>query len=240
VLQVFETVNSLAEAAAKIFISSVREAVAERGQAIVALSGGSSPKVLYALLAAEPNRSEIDWTRVTFLWGDERYVPPSDPQSNERMARETLLNRLDLAPSQVFSMYRGNGPSQDAAHYERRLLDLFSGRSPNIDLLLLGMGADGHTLSLFPSYPAVHENTRWVIEAQAPVNAPDRITLTPVIANAARRILFMVTGADKADALARCLEGPLDFDVTPSQAIARVSPNVDWLVDSAAAANLTH
>ena len=238
-IQVFPTPAELADHAAQLFAETVTAAITENGRAIVALSGGSTPKLLHARLIAEPNVSQIDWSKITFLWGDDRYVPATDPQSNEGMARETLLDHLPTAPAAVLPMYQGESPEADAAAYERSLLNLFQNEPPIIDLLLLGMGGDGHTLSLFPGEPGVHENARWVIAAKAPVNAPDRITLTPVLANSAAKILFLVAGADKADALTRCLEGPINYDETPSQAIARVSPNVTFLVDQAAARNLS-
>ena len=233
-ISVFPDPELVAQAAADEFVRVVSTAIQARGRAVVALSGGSTPKRLHALLTDPARRDLIDWSAVTILWGDERFVPASDPQSNERMARETLLDLVPIPADQIHPMVQSDDPVKDAQSYEALLKDA----NLEIDLLLVGMGADGHTLSLFPGEPGVHEATRLVIAARAPVNAPVRITMTPVAANAAREVLFLITGADKAEAVQRCFEGPINLDETPSQALARFAPNLVAYLDKAAAANL--
>lgn len=220
-LHVFDDADGIAKAGAAIFLAEYQK---KAGEFVVALSGGSTPKRMHALLAT----LDIDWERVTVVLGDERYVPADDPQSNERMVRETLIDHVPVR--RFLPMYQGKGPDVDARDYESVL--------PWIDLIYLGLGDDAHTASLFPGQPGVFEDERRVIASKAPVNAPDRITLTPPAINAAGRVVFLVAGATKAEAAHKCLEGDVDLANVPSQAIARFAPYVDWLSDRDAAARL--
>ncbi|RYG42588.1 6-phosphogluconolactonase [bacterium] len=220
-VHIFDETEAVAQAGAAIFL---HEFSAKQGEFVVALSGGSTPKAMHALLAT----LDIDWGRVTVVLGDERYVPSDDPQSNERMVRETLLNHVPVG--RFLPMYRGEGPDADAAAYEAEL--------PPIDLVYLGLGDDAHTASLFPGEPSVLEQERRVIGAKAPVNAPERITLTPAALIKAGKVVFLVTGEAKADASWRCIEGPVDILGVPSQSVARFAPNVVWLTDKKAAVRL--
>src|SRR5881396_748256 len=237
---VLPTAAALADAAAGRFITAARDAIASHGQFIVALSGGSTPRDTYLLLGTEALVSRVMWSRVQVLWGDERCVPPDHIESNYRMARETLLDRVPIPAENVHRVHGEDDPATAAEVYEATLRALL--RTPagaRIDLVLLGLGEDGHTASLFPGSAAVDERTRWVLAARAPAAAVWRITLTPAVINAAAEVLFLVSGGAKAGILRRVLEGPHRPQELPAQAIAPSNGRVRWCVDAAAAADLT-
>ncbi|HKC40640.1 MAG TPA: 6-phosphogluconolactonase [Gemmatimonadales bacterium] len=237
---VLPSAAALADAAAGRFITAARDAIASHGQFIVALSGGSTPRDTYLLLGTEALVSRVMWSRVHVLWGDERCVPPDHIESNYRMARETLLDRVPIPAANVHRIHGEDDPATAAEVYEATLRALL--RTPagaRIDLVLLGLGEDGHTASLFPGNAAVHERTRWVMAARASAASVWRITLTPAVINAAAEILFLVSGGAKAGILRRVLERPRRPQELPAQAIAPSNGRVRWCVDAAAAADLT-
>lgn len=241
-IRIFADVEVLSAAAAHEFVRCVREAVAARGRFTVALSGGSTPKRLYQLLTAEPFRSQVDWGRVEIFWGDERCVPPDHADSNYRMAREAMLTHLPI-PAELIHRLEAERPDRDAAarDYEAVLARVFAVAAdagpPELDLVLLGMGPDGHTASLFPHTKALDESKRWVVANFVPQLNTDRLTLTRPILNRAREVLFLVAGADKAERLAEVLAGPADPKRLPSQSIQPQGKLV-WFVEAAAAARL--
>lgn len=224
---------------AEIFSRLAREAVAARGVFHVALSGGSTPKRMFQLLA-DQGRHALPWDHVQLWWGDERTVPPGHADSNYRMTREALIDPLGIPAANVHRI-AGENPDPDAAarDYEREVIAAL-GPHPSFDLALQGMGPDGHTASIFPGSPACTETTRLVIAN--PVDSPVakgktvRITMTAPLLNAARQVVFLVAGADKADALAAVLEGPHDPLHYPSQLLSGAM--VTWFIDAAAAAKL--
>ena len=243
VVRRFGDLDALSHAAADDLAALVRAAVAERGRCSLALSGGSTPKRLFALLAAR-GPTALPWDRVELWWGDERTVPPDHADSNYRMARETLIDPLGPAlPASNVHRMAGELTDHDAAAlaYERAVVAAL-GAPPVFDVVLLGMGPDGHTASLFPGSPALDETARWVVAN--PVTSPlvhgtaVRLTLSAPAINAARHVRFLITGADKAAALAQVLEGPRDPHRYPSQLIAPTAGDLVWLVDAAAAASL--
>jgi len=238
IIRTFPDVESLSEAAAQEFVRCTREAIAARGRFAVALSGGSTPKRLYQLLTGEPFRGQVDWGRVEIFWGDERSVPPDDSQSNYRMAREAMLTKLPI-PDDHIHRIEAERPDLDAAarDYQNVLARVLSGDPPALDLVLLGMGPDGHTASLFPHTDALRETTRWVVPNHVPQLHTNRLTLTRPILNRAREVLFLVAGADKADRLAEVLAGPTDPTRLPSQSI-QPDGQLVWFIDQAAAGRL--
>lgn len=242
IIRIFTDKEALSEDAAHEFVRCAREAVAGRGRFTVALSGGSTPKRLYQLLAAEPFRAQVDWSRVEFFWGDERCVPPDHPDSNYRMAREAMLAHLPIPAVHVHRM-EAERPDLDAAarDYEAAIAGLFgvsrTAEPPALDLVLLGMGPDGHTASLFPHTKALDETTRWVVPNSVPQLHTTRMTMTRPILNRAREVLFLVAGGDKAERLVEVLTGPSDPKRLPSQSIQPDGPLV-WFVDGAAAERL--
>jgi len=179
------------------------------------------------------------WSRVQVLWGDERCVPPDHVESNYRMARETLLERVPVPAANVHRIHGEDDPATAAEVYEATVRALLRTPGARIDLVLLGLGDDGHTASLFPGSAAVQEQTRWVMAAHAPAASMWRVTLTPAVINAAAEVLFLVSGGRKAGILRRVLEGPRRLQELPAQAIAPSNGRLRWCVDTAAAAELT-
>ena len=221
-------------AAAERFALAADRAIAATGKFAVSLAGGSTPERLYRLLATEPYRSRIGWPRVQVFWGDERCVPPDHAASNYGMSRRALLDSVALLPENIHRI-RGEDPPHAAADaYEANLRSRCPAPVGCFDLVLLGLGRDGHTASLFPGSGAVQERSRWVCAVSAPV-PPSRITLTPVILAAAREVIFLVTGSEKATALNLALHGPERPVQPPAQAVTSRNENVRWLVDTLAA-----
>jgi 6-phosphogluconolactonase len=241
-IETFEDLGQLARRAADEFVRRCSDAVAKRGRFTVALSGGSTPRGLYALLAERAEyRDRILWRSSHFFWGDERCVPPDHADSNFGMATSAMFSKVDVPPGNVHRI-RGELPGAEAAKdYEEQLRAVFSlaaGEVPRFDLILLGMGADGHTASLFPGTAAVREKTKLVVANWVPKLSAFRITLTPPVLNGAELVTFLVAGPDKAAALEAVLEGPSDPDRFPAQAIQPSHGVLVWLVERAAASRL--
>jgi len=203
----------------------------------VALAGGGTPRGVYELLATPPFSEQIPWGRVHVFWGDERCVPPDDPGSNYRMARETLLDRVPLPTDNIHRVHGELDPETAAQAYAAELRDFFGAQWPVFDLILLGMGDDGHTASLFPGSDALREKTRPVVgvTAQYQDRPARRVTLTPPAINAARHVMFLVVGASKANALQAVLEGPYQPHRLPAQIVQPTDGHLVWLVDGMAA-----
>lgn len=240
---VFADRERLMEAAAERITELAEQSIARHGQFTWVLSGGDTPRPLYKLLASGSFAKRIDWRHVHFFWSDERCVPPDDPESNYLMAKDTLLDAVQPPSGNVHRMHGEEEPDRAAASYERLLREFFDARGdappPRFDLVLLGMGADGHTASLFPGTPPLHEKTRWARANQVPGSASWRLTLTPPAINAAAQIVFLVLSAQKADRLAQVFRGtPIDGEPLPVQLIRPVRGEVAWMVDADAAAHL--
>lgn len=243
-IEVFPDREKLIQAAAEHVIEITSRAITENGRVAIALSGGSTPRPLYALLATETYSQRIDWSRVHIFWGDERCVPPDSPQSNYQMARETLLDAVPIPLNNVHRIHGEEDPELAAAVYEEELRTFFgmdeTDRLPRLgfDLILLGMGDNGHTASLFPGSSAVTEKKRWVVAEYVEVISMWRITLTPVVINAAKNIIFVVSGAEKVERLHSVLEGPFQPEVLPAQIIRPARGRLLWLLDKASAGRL--
>jgi 6-phosphogluconolactonase len=238
-VRVFPDPQALAEAAARHVVEQAQLAIDARGLASLALSGGSTPRDLHLKLSSPPLVDQLDWSKVHIFFGDERCVPPDDERSNYRMAEETLLSRIPIPRENVHPMRGELPPEQAAEDYERELRDFFKEEPPRLDIILLGMGDNGHTASLFPGLKAVHEQQRWVVAEYVAEVQMWRITLTPLVINLAREVVFLVAGSAKAEMLRQVLQGPYAPDERPAQ-IVRPSPGeVVWLIDAAAAAKLT-
>jgi 6-phosphogluconolactonase len=229
--------GALAELVTKFVVARALEAIAARGKFDIALAGGSTPKAAYALLAAEPYRSSVDWSRVRFFFGDERCVPPADPQSNFKTASDALLRPLGIAPQRIFRMLGEIDPPLAAAAYAE-VLRAELGDPPILDLVLLGMGADGHTASLFPGTDPFCGDESLVRAPWIAKLGGYRITLTPRAINAARAVAIAAAGAAKAEALKEAIQGPHDTVRTPIQAVHPGGGSLSWFVDAAAAAKL--
>ena len=226
---------TVAEATADRFVTAARTAIDQRGVFRVALSGGSTPRLVYPLLLEPSRRDAVEWEAVEFFWGDERAVPPDHPESNFGVAYGMLISQLpDVRPDRIHRM-PAEAPDLDAAAltYESELRLAFGARGdepPAFDLIWLGMGPDGHTASLFPASAGLEERRRWVIANFAPAQDAWRMTLTFPVLNAGRGVLFVVTGADKADALREIRAGGSDLPAAHVD-----GEQVEWIVDAAAA-----
>ena len=244
VIRTFETAEQVARASAAEFIATSHDAIDARGRFVVALAGGSTPRLLYELLAEDPLRSQVDWSCVHFFWGDERPVAPDHKDSNFGMAKRALLDKLALPEQQIHRMPADRTDLDAAARdYQAEIAAVFGvsadGTPPALDLVLLGMGPDGHTASLFPGTSALKETARWVVANPVAKLGATRLTMTSVILNRASHILFLVNGADKAGPLAEVLEGPPDPERLPSQLIRPAPPSrLTWMVDLHAASRL--
>lgn len=235
-VEVFPTAEAVAAAAAEAFVALSNDAIKRSGRFSIALAGGSTPKHLYSLLATKAYAERIDWTRVHAYWGDERCVPPQDAQSNFRMASEALLTHVPIPADNIHRIHGEKEPEGAAATYERALRHSLAER---FDLVLLGLGGDGHTASLFPGSELIHERNHWVAAEFVPAVGMWRVTLTPIVINGARTVMFLVAGAEKAHVLQRVLEGARLPELLPAQIIEPRDGELRWLVDAAATSRLT-
>ena len=238
-IQVFKNTEELSKTAAEIFTQTAREAVRDHGRFTVALTGGSSPAQLYNILTQQPYREQVPWNETYIFWGDERWVPLSDERSNYKMAYDALLNKVPVPPNQIFPMWGETSPVDFAQQYEDLLQNHFNSTAPRFDLILLGMGDDGHTASLFPGTAVLQEKQRWVQAYYLDSQSMYRITLTAPIINQAKKILFMTYGEKKANALYEILEGERNTAKYPAQLIQPLQSDILWLVDEAAAKRLS-
>jgi 6-phosphogluconolactonase len=243
IVEVLPDASALFEAAADRFVQIARAAIERRGRFTVALSGGSTPRGLYSRIAMDAAHvGAVSWRHVEFFWGDERPVAPDHPESNYRMAREALLDHLPVADAQVHRIRGESPPAQAAEEYESeiaRVLGVPPGTMPRFDLVLLGLGPDGHTASLVPGTTALTETRRVVVANYVPKFGVDRITLTAPAINAAHAIVFLAEGEAKAARLREVIEGPRDTDRLPAQLIHPTDGSLMWLVDAAAASQLS-
>jgi len=242
-IRIVEDADMLARASAEEFRQAVQSAVGAREEAAVSLSGGTTPRRLYQLLAGDAYRERLPWARIHFFFGDERHVPPDDPESNYRMAFESMLQRVPVPEGNVHRI-RGEAPEAEAAarDYERDLSRHFRlrpGEFPRLDLALLGLGPDGHTASLFPGTRALREERRLAVANWVGKLDTSRITLTAPVFNHAACVMFLVSGQDKAMPLKSVLEGAYEPDQLPAQLIRPERGRLLWLADSAAAARLS-
>jgi 6-phosphogluconolactonase len=244
-ITVYPDKESLISGTADFIAELAAQAIAARGRFTLALSGGNTPRPVYARLATAGYRDRIDWSKVQIFFGDERCVPPDDPQSNYLMVKTALFDQAPLLEGNIHRIRGEDAPEQAAADYAKVLQHTFGGDAAagnpppeGFDLILLGMGDNGHTASLFPGLAVVTEPVRWVMAQYVEVVGMWRITMTPVVINAARQVAFLVSGANKAEMLHRVLEGPYQPVVLPSQIIKPTRGELRWLLDAPAAAQL--
>lgn len=239
-IRIVDTPADLFQAAAAQFVALANQAIAARGKFSVALSGGSTPKAMFALLASGsiPN---IPWDKIFFFWSDERHVPPDDPESNFRMANEAMLSRVPVPPANIFRVHAEEKDADAAAReYEQTIRKFFAlrpGEFPRFDLTLLGLGPDGHTASLFPGSTGLKEHSRLVIANWVEKFKTDRITFTYPLLNHSACVMFLVSGVDKAPILHEVLENPASG--LPAQQVCNTDGRLIWLLDKAAASDLS-
>jgi 6-phosphogluconolactonase len=241
--QVWPTPEEMAMASARLFASCVEKAVATRGVARIAISGGSTPKATFKLLAdpEKPFLATVPWDKLQLFWVDERCVGPDDPESNYGVCRDLLLSKVPISSANVFRMEGELDPEEAASRYEstlRNTMKLEGAESPGFDLVTLGMGPDGHTASLFPHTQALNEMGRLVVANHVAQKDTWRITLTWPVINQAAEVVFEVEGAGKADVLAEVLTGPREPERLPSQLIRPANGKLLFLLDEPAAAQL--
>jgi 6-phosphogluconolactonase len=249
-IEIFPDAAALAQRAAEQFAALATYAIRKRGRFVVALSGGSTPKTMNALLAAPPFAEKINWSKVFVFFSDERCVAPEDPESNYGSARESLLKHVPIPAENIQRVHGELAPEHAAQKYEDRLRAFF-GRQPGdtipvgqpmrFDLILLGLGDDGHTASLFPGTPGVRENSRWAVAVKhdvPPLPLVDRVTFTPVLINAAANVTFLVTGAAKSERLRQVLRDPSNPDRLPAQVVRPKDGKLFWFLDEAAAGKI--
>jgi 6-phosphogluconolactonase len=235
---VYDDFESLSRAAAGLFVQQAQQAVRDRGRFSVALSGGHTPQRMYALLAGPLFQERVPWQQIDIFWGDERCVPPDDPRSNERMAREALLDHVPVRSEHVHPIRCARAPQQTAEQYEAFLRGFFAGRPARLDLVLLGLGENGHTASLFPNMPVLEERERWVADVYVPEQELHRVTLTAPLINQAAVVAFLVAGADKAQVVSDVVQGPSDPRRLPAQLIQPHEGQLHWLLDREASSRL--
>ncbi|MBS1800669.1 MAG: 6-phosphogluconolactonase [Acidobacteria bacterium] len=239
--RVFANPEDVAGAAAELFTSSIASAAKARGIARVAISGGTTPKAMFSLLASEPFASQVPWDKLDLYWVDERCVPPEDAESNYRMTREALLSKVPLPADRIHRMEGELEPEVAAARYEAAIRNGFKlegAQTPTFDLVLLGMGDDGHTASLFPHTEALNDMTHIVVANHVPQKDTWRITLTWPVINQGREVAFLIEGDKKAQVLHEVFQGPYQPETYPSQIIRPASGKLTLLLDAAAAAKL--
>lgn len=241
-IRILTTPQELSEAAAGEVVRDANEAVKARGRFSIALSGGSTPKSLFNLLATNA-RNTLPWDRMYFFWGDERHVPPTDPDSNYRMAEEVMLSKVPVPPGNVFRMAAENPDAARVAEdYEktlRKFFQLAADGVPQFDFILLGMGPDGHTASLFPGTAALQEKSRLVVSNWVEKLKTNRLSFTLPVLNAARCVAFLVSGTDKAPVLKTVLEENASAEHYPAKLVNPSAGKLIWFLDRAAASSLS-
>ncbi|MDU0459122.1 MAG: 6-phosphogluconolactonase [Geobacteraceae bacterium] len=230
-IRVCDDLEAVSHAAAELFAAEAQQAVKARGRFLVALAGGATPQRTYELLAQEPFRDPVPWQNTHIFWGDERCVPADDPRNNARMAYQALLKHVPVPSAQVHPMVCDSSPHGAAVEYEALLRDLFIAAPPRFDLVLLGLGKDGHTASLFPGTPALEEQQRLVAEVYVAEEGLHRLTLTAAVINQAALVVFLVSGYSKAAILRNVLEDASDPRSLPARLIKPAHGGLLWLVD---------
>lgn len=237
-VRVYRDIETLNIEVAELFVSAAKDAIEKHGSFIVALTGGSSPLGLHRLLASTPYREQVAWDKVVVFYGDERWVPLTDERSNAKMSFETLLDHVSVPKSQIFPMWDDElTPEAFADRYEAKLKEQLGDR--NFDLILLGMGGDGHTASWFPGEDVINEHERWVAAYFLEPQDMYRVTLTVPLVNRAHQLAVIAYGEGKSIALAEVLEGDRAPEMYPAQLLSPLSGTITWFVDDAAAQRLS-
>ncbi len=237
-LNVTKNIDDLSQQFADWIVGYIKKGLKTKNRFTIVLSGGNTPKKLYQLLASDKYKNKIEWSKLHFFWGDERCVPFTDERNNAKMAFETLLNHVPVLKEQVHIMRTDIDPESSAQGYEKLLHQYFTESNQTFDLVLLGMGSNAHTLSLFPGYPIVNEKKNWVKSFYLKEENINRITLTAPVVNASACITFLISGSDKATALQHVLKEKFDPDLYPAQIIHPYNNELYWWVDEAAATGL--
>jgi 6-phosphogluconolactonase len=237
-LHIFKTPDEIGKALAEWITQTIETTLQKQDRFTFVVTGGNSPRQLYELLAGAPYKDRIDWSKLHIFWGDERAVPYNDSRNNAKMTFDHLLSKVPVIRDQVHIMDTTLPPAESAKAYEAILHKYFDEEGTSFDLVLNGMGDDGHTLSLFPHTPVIHEKKAWVTSFYLDAQQMYRITLTAPVVNRAQKVVFLTFGANKSNALFEVLKGARNPDQYPSQIIQPVNGNLHWFVDEAAASRL--
>jgi 6-phosphogluconolactonase len=237
-LKVFATPDLMSEAAGEFIVRIAAESIAARGKFTIALSGGNTPGKLFSLLASASFRERIDWKKIFVFWGDERCVPMDSERNNAHMAKTLLLDKIKIPTANIYPIPVNLGPAEAAKKYEETLKVFFGEELPSFDLILLGLGDNGHTASLFPYTSVLIETHHWIREVHVEEQKEWRITMTVPLINQAAHIAFLVSGIEKAKVLQTILNGPYDPDQYPAQLIKPAEGHLFWFADQAAATDL--
>jgi 6-phosphogluconolactonase len=237
-INIFKSEDEVLANLAAYFVTTVGRAITDRGRCSVALSGGTSPKKLYELLSSPTFKNEVQWQKVDFFFGDERNVPQTDLNSNYLMVKKALFEPLQIASTQVFAVDTTLEPEMAAEHYANTISNYCTGNPMRFDLVLLGLGDNSHTASLFPHTPVLHDHTASVKAVFLEDQQVYRITLTAPLINQARQVAFLVYGQGKAEAVHHVIEDNRDIENFPAQLIAPIDGELEWFIDEAAAAKL--
>lgn len=238
-VRIFPNIEALSKAAADFVLLTALQAVKNKNAFSIVLSGGSTPEKLYTLLAQSPYREEMPWTQTHVFWGDERCVPLNDERNNAHNAINTLLSRVPIPTQNIHRIQTNLPPEQAAIGYVNELEAFAHGNTPSFDLVLLGMGDDGHTASLFPGTDVLEDQVSWVKEVYVPQHQMSRITMMPHLINRAHNILFLVSGSNKSKPLADILSNSHSVHRYPAQLIKPTNGKMFWFIDEAAAAGFT-
>lgn len=237
-LQVFPNPEALSVAAAEFIVDLANQSVQQNGRFTISLSGGSTPERLFRLFAESPYVEQMPWANTYFFWGDERCVPLDDPRNNAHQAIALLFSKINIPAENIFRIQTNLSPAEAAEQYEAAIQELFGDAPPRFDLMLLGMGDNGHTASLFPNTTVLHEEVRMVKEIYVEEVSMYRVTMTAPLINLAHHIVFLATGANKAEMLKTVLQGAYEPELYPAQLIEPVDGTLIWMVDEAATAAL--
>ena len=237
---VYDSHEKLSEAAAHFFVLDANRCIAKRGRFTISLSGSSTPQRFHQLLATPAFSQNIPWHKVFIFWGDERHVPPTDEQSNFRMTYENLLQHIKIPEKNIYPIPTLDKTSKDASTYEKTICKFFNKNLPRFDWMVMGLGTNGHTASLFPFAEELKEKDRLVVAAKNPDNGQERITFTYPLINAARQIFFLVSGGEKAAMVKEAIEGDQPKKIIPVHGVQPESENLCWLLDNEAANMLHH
>ncbi len=238
-IRIYDTPDTLAKAAAEFVAQQAHKAVQESGRFSIVLSGGSTPGKTYAYLARQPFQKEIEWQHTHVFWGDERCVPADDPRNNARMAYQQLLQYVPVPSDQIHPIASTLPPLVAARQYEEEIKAFFKHSRPAFDLVLLGLGENGHTASLFPGTPVLRESTAWVAEVYVAEQNLWRVTLTPPLINQSAVVIYLVQGARKANIVHQVLQGPQKPEELPAQLIHPASGELHWFLDAQAASRIS-
>ena len=234
-IEVFQSIDALNKAVADYIVTVSNKAIAERGRFTIALSGGDSPQKLYALLAKTPYSEQIEWKKIFVFWGDERWVPIDDKRNNAFQVKSILLDKVIIPASNIHRIPVNLSPNQAVIKYEKELRAFFENKPIQLDVILLGLGENGHTASLFPGTKVIHEHAEGIrfVEGNPPIGG--RITMTAALINRARHILFLVTGEKKAGILGKVLDDSYQPNLYPAQLIKPIHGDLIWFADQEAA-----